>query len=236
MDNSIAAATRSLVNTEDAISFLNLARTDVGGNVFVGDESELDSFVGPEIVKAKIALRNSADKIAALCADETRLAPEKHHLAAKLSHELTDQLERTKTEIINRSDDLAYRAQEMAKIALGPKPERAAIDSEVRQYIKDLVTQPDGMVELRQMIQSDVDIAMVVYSSPSFLMGLTKENHQTLRFNIIEKYVPNSWDMINASIALAKLPKNIDKCVRQIGTSFFNPMVADKYSRTRAQI
>lgn len=218
---------RFLVNTEGANSFMELAMTETGGKAFLGDAEQHDSQVGPDITAAHIALRQSASKVAALVEDPTRTEVQKHEAARQLADRAVTQLTKTKAAIEARAESLWATGVTQAELHFSPKADRGSLDSEIRTYLREQASKDDGMSKIREAMK-DKNVAAVVYHSPSFLLNMNEANHTKLRFEVVERHVPDVYKMMTDSVALRELPAKYDKAISSVRKSFYNSALAEK--------
>lgn len=219
-----------LVNNETAVQFISLAQTETGAKSMLGDAEQFESVSGVTIVNANIALRESTAKVAALAKDETRTEVAKHEAAMQLANRTISALEKAKGSIEARANFLAAEGQGEAEAYFAPLANRAALDSEVRGWIKEEMKSPEGIAKVRKAAMSDVKIASVIHHSPDFLLGIESGLHMKMRFEITEKHLPNAYQKMTQSVELVGLLNRYDKTISKVRTSFYMPGIAAKAS------
>ncbi|GAO01826.1 hypothetical protein [Anaeromyxobacter sp. PSR-1] len=220
-----------LVGSPDAEHFIDLAVLESGTKAMLGDPTKIGSAVGPEIVHAHMALREGARKVAALVADPTRTDVAKHEAAKKVAGEVTDKLRKAKSAIEARANQLRADALRAAECEFGPKPDRAGLHTEVRTWLREQARQPDGLETIRKAMAENDDLASVVYHSPTFLTGLPKSTHETLRLDALEARRPAIYGMISAAHDLDELAPKYDKAISKVTLFFYNPEMANQANK-----
>ena len=231
MQSGNAFSQSSLVHTEAASSFLQLAGTDAGRAAFLGDESQLDSGVGSNIVKAKIALRDSAQKVSALVIDPTRTEVAKHEAAQQLAARTIATLTETKAAIESRAETLYDDGVAQAEREFAPRASHSSLESEIRGWIREQASKADGMPKIRAAMLESKDVATVIFHSPGFLVGISNETHIKMRFDATERWLPDAYKRMTDSIALRELAPKYDKAINSVRSSFYNGAIAAQASK-----
>lgn len=233
--NAVAPAfTNSLVQTPQASGFLELAATETGRKAFLGDPEKFDSEVGPDILNAQIALRDGVETIARLLKDETRNEVQRHEVAGVVAARTVEALEKSKAAIERRAELLYSDGVAQAEREFSPRASHAALESEIRTYIRELANKADGPSKIRAAMLESKDVAAVIFHSPGFLVGINPETHTKLRFEATEKWLPDAYKRMTGSIALSELAPKFAKAANSVRNSFYNPTLAAKAS-TRVQ-
>lgn len=217
-----------LVNTDAAADFLSLAMTDVGPVAFLGDAEAFESGVAADIQMANIALRDGASKVVALTKDETRTEVARHAVAEKVANSVIGQLTKTKAAIEAKAESLGYLGQAQASALFSPKDGRAALDGEIRSWIRESMKTADGISEVMAAARSDGNVAAVIYHSPRFLLGLSNETHASLKFDAIKRFAPEAYAHIENSGKLFDLAPRYDRVMQKVRMNFYNQTLADK--------
>lgn len=226
-----------LVNTPHAVSFMELALTDTGTKAFIADETKFDSSVGPLIASTRIALRQGAEKCAALAGDPTRTEVAKHHAAQQVGQAVCATLEKAAETVARRADELIRVGTEEANRGFAIDASRAALDAEIRAYVKDQLKRPDGLgiVKVRELLQSNFNVANAIYNAESFLLGLEPTLHTDWRVKAIESHFPAAYEKVNSGADLQTLPPKFNKAIGSVRSTFFNAALAAQASR-RVQV
>jgi hypothetical protein len=122
--------------------------------------------------------------VAALVADPTRTEVAKHLAAKKVADDVNDKLRKAKSAIEARANQLRADALRAAECECGPKPDRAGLHTEIRTWLREQAKRPDGLETIRKAMAENDDLASVIYHSPTFLTGLPKATHETLRLDV----------------------------------------------------
>jgi len=225
------AYTHSLVRTEQASSFLELASTDSGCAAFLGDESTVDPSIAPNIVQAKIALRQSSLKVAALVNDPTRTEVVKHEAAQQLAERTVAQLSESKKAIESRADYLFGEGVAQAEREFEPRASHASLESEIRGWIREQASKTDGLSKIRAAMLEDKDVAAVIFHSPAFLVGINKDTRSKMLFEVTQRWLPDAYKQMTGSIALRDLAPKYDRVINSVRASFYNPAIAAQAAR-----
>lgn len=220
-----------LVNTPEANDFFVTAKTDTGRRVLLGDRENLDRAVYNEIGWSHAALSEGIAKIEALANDPTRTPVQRHAAAEKVADGVVARLADTQSKLRGASNRLNNEAANLADAKFAPNPQRGVIEGEIRTYIKEVATKPDGMVKLRALVKSNPEVASVVYHSPAFLMGLAEDAYVNMRLLAVQEHVPEAFEKANNAVALDDLAAKYNRPIGLVRRSFFSPNLAQQASR-----
>ena len=222
-----------LVNNQSAVDFMTLASTNAGCSAFLGDESKLDSQIGPEIANVKIALREAASKVAALVHDVTRTEVAKHEAAQQLAEKTVAQIAKTKAAIEVRAERLLVEGQDDARQAFTLDPSRRFVHDRITDHMIALVSAPDGtgMMKLRQLMNDDGEAAAVFANVKPYLLGVNAENFDKLHFEMTERYAPAAFKKMEGGAALMNLAPRYGQTIGSVRSSFFNAAIAAEASK-----
>lgn len=212
-----------LVGGIESEHLLELAQIPTGVRTLLGDTEGVDSAVQPEVMSAHIELKHAAGKVAALANDPTRSVSERHVAAKKVSDTLVDKLSKTGTLLTKRSEALRKDALTAADEMWGPKADRAAIQSEVRAWIREKAKTPEGLVAIRKAIETEPVVAEGLWHSPTVLLDLPATVHSNLRLEGLEKYRPDLFAKLSQSADLATLAEKFAKVARKVPGAFYSP-------------
>lgn len=215
-----------------ATEFLDLVQIDSGLRVALGDP-KVEAGVGPDIVRAHIALREGVKKISALAEDPTRTEVARHLAAKKVAGAVVAELTKTKAAIERRATDLRTEALRQVDLQLGPTADKAALHSEVRAWIRDAAKNSDGLERIRVAMKEDgSEIAAVLWHSPRYLLGLpSAASLETLRLEALEGWRPDLYAALETSANLDELLGKYQATVNKIETAFYNPAMAAQASK-----
>jgi hypothetical protein len=222
---------KQLVNSPDAVNFLEMARIDSGLNAMLGDPEVFDVGVKPDLVASHIALRDGAKKVSALVGDPTRSEPQKHEAAKKVADSVVDRLTKAKAAIVEQSKRLNSDGLSAADSALGPRSDRGHLHSEIRTWVREQARSSEGLNVIREAMEGSDDLAAVLWHSPRFLLGLPENTADILRFEALESRRPELYAKLSASANLEKLAGRYDAAILKVRTSFYNPEQAKAASK-----
>lgn len=220
-----------LVKDPAATSFLDTAQIDTGLSAMLGDPKALDASVAPDVQKAHIVLKDAAKKIAALVGDPTRTEVQRHHAAKQLAEKVTSNLEATKASLEAHAEKLKASALAQADLHLGPRSESGVLHSEIRSWVREQAKTPEGLLQVKQAMADNDDVAAVLWHSPSFLVGLAPSVHEGLRLEALQSRKPDLYANLSNSVGLAKLAGKYEAAIRKVAPSFYTPSLAEQASR-----
>lgn len=220
-----------LVNSPDAINFLDSAQLDSGLSAMLGDPKAIDAHVAPDVQSAHIVLKEAAKKIAALVDDPTRTPTAKHDAAKQLAQKVTTHLEKSKAALEAHAEKLKASALAQADLHLGPSSERSALHSEIRSWVREQAKTPEGLLQVKQAMADNDDVAAILWHSPSFLVGLAPSVHEGLRLEALQSRKPDLYANLSNSVGLAKLAGKYEAAIRKVAPSFYTPSLAEQASK-----
>ncbi|MFU4799949.1 hypothetical protein ACM717_13775 [Pseudomonas aeruginosa] len=220
-----------LVNSPDATSFLDTAQLDSGLSAILGDPKAIDAHVAPDVQSAHMVLKDAAKKIAALVGDPTRTDVQRHHAAKQLADKVTTHLEKSKAALEAHAEKLKASALAQADLHLGPSSERSALHSEIRSWVREQAKTPEGLLQVKQAMADNDDVAAILWHSPSFLVGLAPSVHEGLRLEALQSRKPELYANLSNSVGLAKLAGKYEAAIRKVAPSFYTPSLAEQASK-----
>lgn len=220
-----------LVNSPDATSFLDTAQLDSGLSAILGDPKGVDAHVAPDVQSAHIVLKEAAKKIAALVGDPTRTDVQRHHAAKQLADKVTTHLEKSKAALEAHAEKLKASSLAQADLHLGPSSERSALHSEIRSWVREQAKTPEGLLQVKQAMADNDDVAAILWHSPSFLVGLAPSVHEGLRLEALQSRKPELYANLSNSVGLAKLAGKYEAAIRKVAPSFYTPSLAEQASK-----
>ena len=223
--------TMYLVRSPDATSFLDTAQLDSGLNAFLGDPKAIDANVAPDVASAHMVLKDAAKKVAALVNDPTRTETAKHAAAKQLAEKVTAHLEKSKAAIEQQAEKLRQQSVVQAELELGPKSERAGLQSEIRAWIREQAKDPAGLPAIKAAAADNPDVASVLWHSPRFLLGLAESTHEAMRMEALQSRRPDLYANLSNSVGLVKLAAKYEAAIKKVAPSFYTPSLAEQASR-----
>ncbi|HBO7378314.1 TPA: hypothetical protein VDW17_003030 [Pseudomonas aeruginosa] len=220
-----------LVKDPAATGFLDNAQLDTGLAAMLGDPKGIDAHVAPDVQSAHIVLKEAAKKIAALVGDPTRTDVQRHHAAKQLADKVTTHLEKSKAALEAHAEKLKASALAQADLHLGPSSERSALHSEIRSWVREQAKTPEGLLQVKQAMADNDDVAAILWHSPSFLVGLAPSVHEGLRLEALQSRKPELYANLSNSVGLAKLAGKYEAAIRKVAPSFYTPSLAEQASK-----
>jgi hypothetical protein len=213
--------TTYLTQNPESVEFLERTqRGEAHMNLVLGETDAVEPGVRADYLNVRTALQG-------LAKDATRSEVSKHAAGKKVAESLIAKIEKAKATIQRRADYLETESLRQADELLGPKPERAHIEGEIRDWIYDQTRAGQaGLDRIRKEMAESEDLARVVYHSPRFLLGLPAETHDVLRFEALQARRPDLYSNIAASMELRKVLPKLDNVIRRVRSSFYNPTLA----------
>lgn len=118
-----------------------------------------------------------------------------------------------------------------AELHLGPKPDRSALQSEIRSWVREQAKDPGNLPAIRAAMAENDDVASVLWHSPSFLVGLAPRVHENIRLEALQSRKPDLYSSLSNSVGLSKLAGKYEAAIRKVATSFYVPSLADQASK-----
>lgn len=220
-----------LVRSPDASSFLDTAQLDSGLSAILGDPKAIDANVAPDVASAHMVLKDAAKKVAALVNDPTRTETAKHAAAKQLAEKVVAHLEKSKAALEAHAEKLKASALAQADLHLGPSSERSALHSEIRSWVREQAKTPEGLLQVKQAMADNDDVAAILWHSPSFLVGLAPSVHEGLRLEALQSRKPDLYANLSNSVGLAKLAGKYEAAIKKVAPSFYTPSLAEQASK-----
>lgn len=223
-----------LVHSREAIETLVSLQTETGNRSRFGNPEKFKT-MGDRIAELHRTVAENTVRAAALAGDMTRTEVVRHMEAKKLAERVSQAIRTVAQEIKAKAEYLQVRGQEVADEALAPRAGYAALDSEIRGWMREAVKTPEGMAKVSELAKKDATIAAIIYHSPQFLTGLSESLHTKMRLQAVERFAPNAYAMLNEGIELQALAPRYERVVSEIHNAFYSPHLADK-GATRVEL
>lgn len=225
------APTTYLVNSPNATQFLELAETNTGGKVLLGDHEKMDPQAGSAALNAQIFLRNSIADIKALATDVTRNEYERHEAGKVLAGRVVEKIESAKAIISRRSNELFAAAENSAEEGFTPKLGREQLDAETRLWIRERAKEDDGITRFRDELKKDKNFAAIIYNAPAYLLGINSQVHETMKMEAVQRHLPDAYRAYAQHVELSQLGEKYTKVARDVRLSFYNESLAELASK-----
>ena len=220
-----------LVKDPAATGFLDNAQLDTGLAAMLGDPKAIDAHVAPDVQSAHMVLKDAAKKVAALVNDPTRTETAKHAAAKQLAEKVVAHLEKSKAAIEQQAEKLRQQSVVQAELELGPKSERAGLQSEIRAWIREQAKDPGNIPAIKAAAADNPDVASVLWHSPRFLLGLAESTHEAMRMEALQARRPDLYTNLSNSVGLVKLAGKYEAAIKKVAPSFYTPSLAEQASR-----
>lgn len=219
-----------LVNNPQALRFLEVMGTNAGRNAFMGTVEDLPSVPAEVLTKVHQAVGTAVQRVKDLEWDKTRLPPQKHHAAKKLSDAALVAIQNARAELKKWAvKEYEAGAAEIDR-ALEPENGYAAqgVRSEIRQFVRASLTgdkAAEFVGQLRGLVETDKRFADAILEAPAALSGLTPERYDTLRVSAQNAYAPAAVERMKASKQVLALDDKLASVARELPRSFYDPTI-----------
>ncbi|MDT8759221.1 hypothetical protein MZO42_10980 [Sphingomonas psychrotolerans] len=220
---------KALVTTNTAQDFLRTMNTAVGRKAHLGDPAK-HQVVLNSITAAHTAIEGGVETLARLADDPTRSEPEKHDAARVIATRTIEALERSRANIGANATKIEREATEAIEAQFAPNPNRAGIESEIRDWVRERAKAGD-VAAIKEEAKRTPEVAAVLYHSPRFLLGLAKETHESFVIDAIETHAPKQYAAITESGELMRLAERYSPIIKSVRSSFYNQALADTAKR-----
>lgn len=129
------------------------------------------------------------------------------------------------------AEKLKASALAQADLHLGPSSDRSALHSEIRSWVREQAKTPEGLLQVKQAMADNDDVAAILWHSPSFLVGLAPSVHEGLRLEALQSRKPELYANLSNSVGLAKLAGKYEAAIRKVAPSFYTPSLAEQASK-----
>ena len=225
----------SLVKTPEAAKFMQMVSTKSGRKALLGDRTKYSSAIYNDVTFSHGAVREGLAKVAALANDPTRTEVQKQDAAKQVADKTVSVLQRAKASIENASATMQRQASEMIEEQFKADPNRAAIHSEIRVWIREQAVQSDGITKIREAMKSNSEVTAVLYHSPHFLLGLPEKIRKNIIVDGIEAHQPSAYAMLEHSGELTALAAKYPRAIQGVESSFYVSAIAEQ-AKLRVEI
>jgi hypothetical protein len=222
-----------LVQTEEATDFFS--QPDVLRKVMLGDPDKVDETVRTAVVAAHNAVGNGMLKVAALTQDKTRTEVQRHAAAGTVAEQTAAALAQTQGLLNATADRLQREAGTMIEQTFALDANRASIESEVRSWVREQASKPEGLATIREAMKEDRTVATVLWHGPTFLLGLAPAVRENMRIDAIEYHVPKAYKALESSNALKETATKYTAAIAKVRRTFFSKALADQ-AATRVEV
>lgn len=160
--------------------------------------------------------------------DRTRNQYQKHLFARDLANDISAEIMRTKDVLSRKSKELIAEGEDLVEGTLGPRDNYAALYSEIRSWVRENKTTPEGLQRISDAYKENLSIAQAIYHSPHQLLNMEKGLHQTMRMKAAELFEPKGFAMLNEGVDIGGVLKHYDRTNYDVHRSYYHPeMVAE---------
>lgn len=220
---------QSLVNTPEAVEFINNAKLPTQRNVMLGD---LNKFRGEHIYnsisESHYQLERAADTIGKLTQDVSRNEVEKHVAAKKVADQTIAQLETTQRALLAVADanmrDVNENLAQTFKLAEG----RSAIHVRMADWIIEQSKVEGGYARIREAVTSNSEFAAVIENWPPQLLNLPDDQRTDFRLKAVERWSPETKVLLDRYLLLRETAAKYPGVIRRVSSSFYSKIKAAK--------
>ena len=127
----------------------------------------------------------------------------------------------------------------MAEIdrALAPSIDTAAqvLRSEIRAFVLSKKGDPDFVLELRSLVETDLRFATAIFEAPAALSGISPERQKTLWGDAAAVHAPEATERVRVASEIAGLDRSLASVAMEIPRSFYSPGV-EAGMQTRVEV
>jgi hypothetical protein len=220
-----------LINTPAATTFMQRMSIDTGRRAWLGDATKFHGSALNHIGFAHNAMIELVAKLTALADDPTRSEPERHDAARKVASKATNMLTQSQAGLEAAARELANEGNGIISGKLALDPNRQAVHSEIRGWIREQAGKPDGIINIREAAKTNSELVGVIYSSPDFLVGLSEETRGNIVLDGFKRFAPDGCTKLEQAQELRELAGKYPAIIQQVHYNSYNPAIADQAAR-----
>lgn len=221
----------ALVNSPNALRFLEIMGTNAGRNAFMGSAEDLPSVPSGVLASLHRSVGTAVDRVKALEWDKTRLPPQKHHAAKKLADAALAEIQKARADLKSWAE--RETAAAMAEVEHKLEPEggmaEAVVRSEIRTFVRSSLSgdaAANFAAQLRGLVETDKRFADAILEAPAALCGLTPERHASLRVDAAAAYAPEASMRVKVARDVAGLDAKLASVAAELPGSFYDLKIA----------
>ena len=225
----------TLSQAPDATKFLQALSTKSSRKVELGDPDAFTPSPANYPLQAHETVEQGLKKVRSLADDKTRTLVQKHDAARQIVTAMCNTLEQCKAGIEKQAAALSQQFENEIAEALdvekiGPKTYGLIVD-----WVRAQAKEPEGVSRIRQKVESDRDVAAVIFASKGFLLGLSDETSERLTETAYKKHAPGALPKYDRAQKLAKWAGKYPQVQRSLHASCYNKALADQVA-TRVEL
>lgn len=220
-----------LVNSPDAEGFMQRLGTDVGRKVALGDRSQYDGRALNLIAAAHNAVIEGVPKIIALASDPTRTTVQQHHSARQIATKIGAAVIQSKTGLEGVARELMAEGEQAILERFALDPNRHAIHSEMRGWIRGRAVEADGIMKIREAAKTNSELVGVIHGSPNFLLDLSETTRENIVTDGFARFAAGGWAKIEESQRLNELAARYAKFPDMVHLYSYNRELANQANR-----
>lgn len=227
----------ALVKTPQALQTMQFLSTDSGRKAMCGDWTKFDAVPGTKLAKLHHAIDDAVRRVSALEWDKTRSEPQRHQAARKIAEAVVSEINKTRAELKAWTETETNAAMAEIDRALAPSIDTAAqvLRSEIRAFVLSKKGDPDFVLELRSLVETDLRFATAIFEAPAALSGISPERQKTLWGDAAAVHAPEATERVRVASEIAGLDRSLASVAMEIPRSFYSPGV-EAGMQTRVEV
>jgi hypothetical protein len=213
-----------LVQTPEATELFSMP--DTARKLILGDPGKFEGTAEHTIVAAHNVVGDAMVKISALREDKTRNDVQRHAAAKVIADRTLAALEDARGRIDAEGKRLQREATDTINESFGSDPNRAAIQSEIRGWIREQAKTPKGITKIREAMKANAEVGAILFHSPHFLLGLADSVRDNMMMDAIETHLPKAHAKLEKGMALCDLSNKYPAAITKVRRAFFNGAIA----------
>ena len=218
--------TDTLGNTPEGTEFVQRLEVPTFRKAMIGDNVKLNTLVYNVVGEVDRQLTSGIDTIKALSKDETKTPVAQEEAKKRVADRLADKIEGAHAAMESGAAQLDAEVAVIVMERFAPKPDRAPLYAEMRQWIRDMYAKPGGIAAIREAVTTNSDFATALHAAPYQLLGLPVETMSDMQIASLKRFAPDAWALMEDSAAISKVAKNYPAIAKSVRSSFYNPALA----------
>lgn len=227
----MSTPTDMLVQNEAARDWVDRFSLEAGRNAASGKPADYtgNSIVFNAVTRTNKAVAEAVDLSKRLARDESKTVPMQHEAAERVVSQRIAIIEDAETVLKVKAQKSYVQAEELVREAFAPDPNKVFVDFMLHQHINKLATtNENGIPLIRDAITADIDVARVLYSSKSYLIGIAGGVLEDLKRYAVKVHVPGAKTLFDNCDKLVELATRYPKLRSDMKRNLFNQSFADR--------
>lgn len=226
-------AGKTLVNSPEAGEFTDTMTLNAGRNSRLADPKHFADVPNASVAieAAHAEFRYVLPKIAALPDDPTRTLPELHDVGRQFAERTVEVLTNTHNTLTKEATKARSDAYAIINDSFAADPSREGIQSEIRSWIRENARTEGGLAKVREAVETNPEVASVLYHSPDFLLGLADVTRKSMMMDGVIAHLPTAAALMERSSALDKAASGYPQVIKSVHASFYVAGLAAQMAR-----